>query len=147
MAKRTWLQSVVDFAGNGVVVDGNKRKAFPVKKEGKWTYGKCPRCGNEHGVVFFTEDKQYYVLFCMRCKRYSYVKVGEKEAKMPDVRCVAKTKKGYRCKNNAEPGSFICGSHYKVLMNGNSLYHYKSDKKIATKPKQLVDINESKRDY
>jgi len=121
MTKRTWLQNVIDLATNaGIMVNGNKVKAFPIKKEDKWIYGKCPKCGHEHGIVFITEDKANYVLFCMKCNKYSHSPAGQKKPAevVTNNECKCLTSKHTKCKNPSWQQG-ICKRHWGLLEKGN----------------------------
>jgi hypothetical protein len=87
---KSWFNKIVQGAlRQGVVVNGEVHKASPVKsKTGKgWYKGKCPKCSSPNGFVFRSHtDGKVYILFCQKCKKYSWSKVRPAEGK--DIRNV-----------------------------------------------------------
>lgn len=137
MNRDTRFNKVVAWAVNGIVVDGLKRRTLPMhygvdknkklagpptKKGESWIYGECPKCGDKCGVVFYTEDGQYFVLLCLHCGKTTPKKVGEKEKETTTITpskdvCRCLTKKHTPCKNNPSQQG-ICRHHLEMIKNG-----------------------------
>ena len=132
---KSWFNKVVEWAiGSGVVVEGNVHKASPVKsKTGNgWHKGKCPKCGSKNGFVFRSHtDGKVYILFCQKCKKYSWSRVKPRDIRNVDEvtnpvdaatkgmvqaadnikeMCGGVKKNGQRCTYTAKANGF-CGIH------------------------------------
>lgn len=126
MAITSWFNKVRSGAiNNGVIIEGLVHKASPVAQGKTFRKGTCPKCGSNNGFVFRSHmDGSVYILFCQKCKKYSWKHSGKKTGPSKEEtsnKCQALTKSGNRCSYNAAEGSHMCTLHNKMAGEGKHI--------------------------
>lgn len=73
MAYVSWFNKIrTGLLRKGIVIDGKKHIASPIKDGESWKRGKCPKCESENGFIFRSHtDGNVYICFCHKCNKFS----------------------------------------------------------------------------